>query len=227
MEFLKRFKKNFRIVHEVQKRNLTYLDEGALMDLYATVNGIEKNGIMGEIVEAGCALGGSSIVLATAKSPNRGLYIFDVFGMIPKPGDKDGEDVLNRYKIIKEGRSEGINGTEYYGYQENLLDKVKSNFKAFNLDVEKNNIQLVKGLYQDTLASINFTIAVAHIDCDWYESVNTCLIKIVPYLAKGGVLIIDDYYVWSGCKKAVDEYFYSKENEFEFVNKSRLHIIKK
>jgi hypothetical protein len=33
-----------------------------------------------------------------------------------------------------------------------------------------------------------------------------------PKLVKGGVLIIDDYGHWKGCKKAVDEYFH-KINE--------------
>jgi hypothetical protein len=30
---------------------------------------------------------------------------------------------------------------------------------------------------------------------------------LYPKLVKGGILIIDDYGHWEGCKKAVDEYF--------------------
>lgn len=30
---------------------------------------------------------------------------------------------------------------------------------------------------------------------------------IVPKLSIGGAIVIDDYYDWSGCRKAVDEYF--------------------
>jgi asparagine synthase (glutamine-hydrolysing) len=41
------------------------------------------------------------------------------------------------------------------------------------------------------------------------------------------VLIIDDYYTWSGCRKAVDDYFADKKDGFGFCNKSRLHIIRK
>jgi len=40
-------------------------------------------------------------------------------------------------------------------------------------------------------------------------------------------LIIDDYYCWSGCKKAVDEYFADKKSKFFFKKYERLHIIRK
>ena len=32
-------------------------------------------------------------------------------------------------------------------------------------------------------------VALAHLDCDWYASVLTCLENIVPRLAPGGVLV--------------------------------------
>ncbi len=70
-------------------------------------------------------------------------------------------------------------------------------------------------------------MAFAHIDCDWYESVKVCLERIEPKLVGGGILIIDDYYTWSGCKKAVDSYFRYRRDEFHFVKQGRLHIIKK
>ena len=62
----------------------------------------------------------------------------------------------------------------------------------------------------------------------WYESVLTCLQRIEPYLVTGGTLVIDDYYHWSGCKKAVDEYFTEKaKGHYQFVHKNRLHIVKR
>lgn len=211
---------------EVQKKNLTYLNRGALIDLHEAISLIEKKRIIGEIIETGCALGGSSIVIAKAKNQNRAFYIYDVFGMIPSPGEKDGEDVLERYNAIKQGKSVGINGEKYYGYQKNLFEQVKSNFQEFNIEVGENNIHLVKGLYQDTL-KVNYKVAFAHIDCDWYDSVMVCLKQIEPNLSKGGILVIDDYYFWSGCAKAVDDYFSDKRKEFKFERKNRLHIIKK
>ena len=85
---------------------------------------------------------------------------------------------------------------------------------------------MVKGLYSDTL-KIDSPVSLAHIDCDWFDSVMTCLERIAPRLVKGGALVIDDYDNWSGCKSAVDLYFNDRKAEFDFVRKSRLHIVKR
>jgi asparagine synthase (glutamine-hydrolysing) len=70
-------------------------------------------------------------------------------------------------------------------------------------------------------------VALAHLDGDWYESIMTCLQRIEPHLVPRGVLVIDDYDTWSGCRKAIDEYFLDKKHQYDFVRRSRLHIIKK
>lgn len=232
MGFLKKiFGKNItpsnipNIILDVRDNNITYLDEEALLDLSNVITQIENNRVEGVLIETGCALGGSSIVIAAAKKKDRKFLVYDIFGMIPSPSNRDGNDVLERYKVIKEGNSAGLKGETYYGYQDNLLNKVKANFKDYKLDIDKNNVKLIEGLYQDTL-KIDFSVAMAHIDCDWYDSVMTCLNQIVPQLAVGGILIIDDYYVWSGCTKAVDEYFLNIRDKFVFTKKSRLHITK-
>ena len=49
-------------------------------------------------------------------------------------------------------------------------------------------------------------IAVLRLDTDWYESTMHEMVYLYPILVKGGVIIIDDYGHWKGCKKAVDEY---------------------
>lgn len=119
----------------------------------------------------------------------------------------------------------GISGDQYYGYIDNLLEVVTENFKSFGLKLDENSISLVPSLYQDTL-KIHEPVSLAHIDYDWYESVFLSLHEIVPHLVKGGTLIIDDYDAYSGCKKAVDEYFDDRHDEFTFIRNSRLHIVK-
>ena len=216
----------FAIVNAVMADALTYLEEAALEDLHGQVRRIEEQAIPGLIIEAGCALGGSAIVLASAKSQLRQLNVYDVFGVIPAPSERDGQDVLDRYQVIISGKSEGIAGQKYYGYEENLFDKVTRSFAHHGLPIEANNVRLIKGLFQDTL-HINEPVALAHVDGDWYESVTVCLQRIAPHLSPGGVLVIDDYGAWSGCRQAVDEYFRDKSGDFEFVQRSRLHIVRK
>lgn len=213
-------------VRKVQEHKLSYLGEAALSDLFRVVQDIEKKKVPGILIETGCALGGSGIVIASAKHRSRVFFIYDVFGMIPPPSDKDGKDIHSRYQVIVEGKSEGINGDAYYGYEPNLLEKVSLTFEMFRLKPVTNNIHLIQGLYEDTL-HITSPVAFAHIDCDWYDSVMTCLQRIEPWLSSGGIMIIDDYYAWSGCKRAVDEYFANRQDQYSFVHKSRLHIIKR
>jgi asparagine synthase (glutamine-hydrolysing) len=215
-----------RVVDQITKEGLTYLDIGALCDLVEVVLANERYGIEGTIVEAGCARGGSALAIASAKAANRPFFVYDVFGMIPAPSKKDGIDVHERYRAIASGQAAGIGGNPYYGYENDLYKKVAQSFVDYGFDLNASNIHLVKGLYRDTM-KIDSPVALAHIDCDWYESVRVCLDQVVPNLVRGGTIIVDDYYVWSGCRKAVDEYFQEKRaSGYRFVRKTRLHIVR-
>jgi asparagine synthase (glutamine-hydrolysing) len=213
-----------QIVRAVKTDSLTYLDIAALKDLFDAVRELEARALEGVLIEAGCALGGSAIVMATAKSTTRALYVYDVFGMIPAPSEEDGPDVHARYKVIRDGRSEGLGGKQYYGYQPDLLGVVKQNFHRHRVAIDANNVHLVQGLFEETL-DVRSPVALAHVDCDWYRPVMTCLQRIEPRIIPGGRLVIDDYGAWSGCRKAVDEYFLDKRNRYDFVKRSRLHVI--
>jgi len=190
------------------------------------VHHAESTEISGVILEAGTALGGSAIVMASAKHPQRPMFVFDAFETIPPPSERDDSDAHQRYALIQSGKARGIKGSPYYGYHPNLVEQVEHNFSKFGYPLGRHNIYLAKGYYSNTLR-LDQPVAVAHLDCDWYHSVRTCLERIVPYLAVGGTLIIDDYQHWSGCRRAIDDYFASRTTGFKFVMKSRLHIIRR
>ena len=214
------------IIQSVREKRLTYLSKNALRDLYDRVTQLEQRNIPGALIETGCALGGSAIVMAAAKSRSRPFYVYDAFGMIPPPSEADGQDVQDRFEEIQGGQSKGIDGDPYYGYEDDLYTKVLSHFEDAGYVVAENNIHLIKGLFEETLR-VDEPVALAHIDGDWYSSVMTSLQQIEPHLVEGGVLVIDDYDAWSGCRKAVDEYFELRKSQYKFQYKSRLHIVKK
>jgi asparagine synthase (glutamine-hydrolysing) len=214
-----------RVVRTVGEESLTYLSESALHDLYRQVRRVEEAGMDGILVEAGCALGGSAIVIATAKERERPFFVYDTFGMIPPPSERDGADVHARYETIASGQSRGIGGHKYYGYEDDLRGKVTASFRRHHVPVEENNVHLVQGLFQETM-HVTGPVALAHIDGDWFESVMTCLQRLEPHLVPGGVLVIDDYDDWSGCRDAVDEYFRDRRASYDFVHRSRLHIVR-
>ncbi len=201
------------LILALRRENLTYLTTDRLASIVETWREIEKQGLEGIAIEAGCALGGSSILIARSKAPARKFYVHDVFEMIPPPGEKDGEDVKQRYETIAHGEARGLGGEKYYGYEENLIEKVRANLARHGVTEAGQSVFLVKGLVQDTLLG-DEPVVFAHIDVDWYDPVMTCLQRIIPRLTVGGSLILDDYHAWSGCRKATDEYFAGKSEEF-------------
>jgi predicted O-methyltransferase YrrM len=211
------------IVRRVKKQRLTYLSVGALNDLFEAAVAADEQDRPGVFVEAGCALGGSAIVMARAKDVARPLLVYDVFGMIPAPTSADGGDVHERYETITSGEAKGLGGDAYYGYEPDLKAKVREAFESFRLPLAENSISLVEGLFEDTLVGDD-PVALAHIDGDWYESVRTCLEEIGPRLVPGALMVIDDYDMWSGCRRAVDEFLAGHPESFRTVRRQRLQI---
>ena len=196
----------------------------ALLELYEAVAWADHRAVPGIILEAGSARGGSGVVLAAARRRARPVYLYDTFAGIPPPGDMDGQQAMSRFQDIQAGRASGVRKQAYYGYESNLIESVRRSFAAYSLPVERSQVHLVPGLYQDTLHPPD-RVALAHLDCDWYESVKVCLERIVPCLAQGGRIVVDDYDYWAGCRRAVDEFFAGRMNEFEFIKRRRLHVI--
>ena len=82
----------------------------------------------------------------------------------------------------------------------------------------KKKFKFIVGDVLKTLKKIHQKrISLLRLDTDWYES-KIELNLLYPKLSKGGILIIDDYNTWNGCKKAVDEYFKNKKISF-FINR--------
>jgi asparagine synthase (glutamine-hydrolysing) len=125
--------------------------------------------------------------------------------MIPPPGENDDADVHDRYKVIASGRSKGLKGNRYYGYESDLYKRVQGNFAGAGLDLEGDHIEMIAGKVEDTLV-VDEPVALAHVDVDWYDPVMTCLERVAPRLVTGGVIVLDDYFDWSGCRKATDDF---------------------
>jgi hypothetical protein len=211
-------------IARTRAEHLTYLKREHLRDLAAIVLEIEDRRLPGLVVEAGTARGGSAIVMAAAKSAERPMKVYDVFGMIPPPTERDGPDVHRRYEAIVGGEAKGVGGDTYYGYRDDLYAEVTDSFARLGVPVDEHNVELVQGLFEDTI-DLDEPVAFAHLDGDWYESTMTCLTRIAPLIVPGGRIVLDDYYAWSGCRTAVDEYF-SDRAEFRLERKAKLHVIR-
>lgn len=213
-----------RVLLHVTSRRLTMIRVPALIEMCGIVADLKERGVEGSFLETGTAMGGSAILLTALKEPDRELAVYDVFGQIPPPTEADGEDVHQRYDTIVKGEAKGPGGSDYYGYQDDLLGKVAAAFTSAGYPVEDNQVRLVQGLFEDTLTP-DGPVAFAHLDGDWYESTMVSLERVVPHLSVGGVLLVDDYHSWSGCARAVDEFF-AERADFERVDGTRLRLVR-
>jgi asparagine synthase (glutamine-hydrolysing) len=169
------------------------------------IRDVNERGVPGDFLEAGVALGGSAIIMAGQMGSSRSFHGYDVFGQIPPPSDADDADAHARYDVIQKGESEGLGDDKYYGYVDDLYDHVVEAFQRHGLEVDGERIALHRGVFEDTLRP-GRAVALVHLDCDWYESVQVCLERVAPQLSEGGYVVVDDYNSYGGCARAVDEY---------------------
>ena len=195
------------VAREVRRQHLTFLSEAKFLSMRDVIRQLKRKGVPGDFIEYGIALGGSAIYLSSETDERRRFRGYDVFGMIPAPGEQDDERSRVRYEVIRSGRSEGIGGDIYYGYQENLFDRVCETFKLFGYRVDGTKIVLHRGLFEDTVwFAPGDQVALAHLDCDWYDPVKLCLERTAEVLSPGGFMILDDYNDYVGCRKAADQF---------------------
>ena len=160
-------------------------------------------GVPGSLVECGVWRGGSSGIMGTAaREAGRFLHLFDSFEGLPEPGALDGDEAVQYSGGKASGELAPI------GKCDATLDTVKGVlFERFGLDPQ--GVRFHVGWFQNTVPrdAVNLgPIAVLRLDGDWYESTKVCLEHLYPALSARGVLILDDYYCWEGCRKAAEEY---------------------
>lgn len=78
-----------------------------------------------------------------------------------------------------------------------------------------NNIELLKGTFEEITPRFTKPIAVLHLDGDLYESYLTCLKNLYSNIISGGAIIFDEYYShkYPGARAAIDEFFNTRKSE--------------
>jgi asparagine synthase (glutamine-hydrolysing) len=185
------------VVRAVVDRRLTYLTWPRLHSLQRACREIAE--VPGDVVECGVGLGGSGVVLASLAG--RPYHGYDVFGMVPPPGISDSFDAHARYRQITGGRVRGPGGDPYFGYRRDLLGRVTETFSSFGL----RDVTLHQGQFADTLRP-TAPVALAHVDCEWHDSVALALERLEPWLGPGAIVIVDDYFAFNGVRAATDAF---------------------
>lgn len=179
-----------------------------MYSLYSSVRYVLEKGLEGDFVECGVWRGGSAMMiakmLASRNITERKIYLYDTFEGMSAPTDMDVTQDGERAGALLQS---GINDKENSVWCLAGIDDVKQNMARTGYAQEQ--IVFVAGKVEDTLPAQVPTgkIALLRLDTDWYESTKHELEILFPLLVDHGILLIDDYGHWKGCRKAVDEYF--------------------
>jgi O-methyltransferase len=175
--------------------------------IYALARAVEyvcARDIPGALVECGVWRGGSMMAVALTLQrlgvTDRELYLFDTFSGMTAPSDADVTSTGARATdlLATEGRD-----TDLWAIAP--LEQVREAVLGTGYPAER--IHFVEGPVEVTVpANTPDGIALLRLDTDWYESTKHELVHLYPRLARGGVLILDDYGHWQGARRAVDEY---------------------
>jgi hypothetical protein len=175
---------------------------GSLVD---AVRHISQSGIPGAIVECGVWRGGSMMAAALALQEAgdlRDLYLFDTYAGMTEPTE---HDVDHRGGAAGDLYRETL-ADDHSQWCFASLEDVTTNLTSTAYPPQK--CHFIKGDVLETIpAAAPDQIAILRLDTDWYESTRHELTHLFPRLAPGGILIVDDYGHWNGCRQAVDEYF--------------------
>lgn len=179
--------------------------------LFNAIQYLVRAGVEGDILECGVWRGGSMMLAALALKQlddvSRRLWLFDTFEGMTEPTAHDIDFQGSNAKHTL--RQRGIASFDKWCLAP--LEEVRRNMSATSYPEDL--VEYVVGSVENTIPSCApQRIALLRLDTDWYESTRHELEHLYPRLASGGVLIIDDYGHWRGCRKAVDEFFASQQH---------------
>lgn len=162
----------------------SYCDNLRLVDRFKDVEG--------SIVECGVWRGGMIAGIARVLGPDRSYYLFDSFEGLPKAKAIDGE---------KSVCWQAGNDVQNCRTEERFAHEAMRRAGAARVHV-------LKGWFDQTLKTFprNERIAVLRLDADWYSSTAECLNNLYSRVVTGGVIIVDDYFAWDGCARAIHEF---------------------
>ncbi|MDE0805161.1 MAG: class I SAM-dependent methyltransferase [Acidimicrobiales bacterium] len=181
-------------------------------------------GVPGAFAECGVWKGGSVLAIIRKLQANgvddRDVYLYDTFEGMTEPGEADtsrfGESAL---ALWNRARSEGRKPWQWFFDEESFrFDLVRDAVLGTGYPAER--IHFVEGMVEDTIpAQVPDSLALLRLDTDWYESTRHEMEHLYPLLSDGGVLLIDDYGHWDGCRKAIDEYFSSPDRRLPLLQR--------
>jgi O-methyltransferase len=158
--------------------------------LQEAVETVLREEIPGDLIETGALRGGACIlmrgILAAWQDTQRKVWVADSFEGFPP-------ETMAAF------------GLESKPIPNASLADVQDNFRRYGLLDEQ--VMFLPGWFKDTLPAAPIEeLAVLRLDGDFYEATRESLDWLYPKVSSGGFVIIDDYYAFEDCRRAVREY---------------------
>lgn len=192
------------ILDSLRNSNMINVEQG--INIYHLLSRVLLLKIPGDVVELGCWMGNTSIILQRTLNQyfsEKRLHVYDSFEGLPARQEQDG--------FAGQGK----------GWMKISVDALIYNFT--NIHCVKPLPVIHKGWFEDILPTeLPEQISFAHFDGDLYSSVKTSLKYVYPRLSEGAVVVIDDYYsqnVHSNVQVLLNHNSYSKASN----RKIKLH----
>lgn len=187
LEILERCKEFTLTSHERQLQTLS------------SIVHIIKNNIKGDIVEIGVWRGGTIMImlykLMQLGVTDRDIHLYDTFTGMTESSDLDkhnGQYAKDMWWVKCDA-----------GFEDVLTNITSVGYPMDKIHFHVGDIRQVK------LEDVPKTIGLLRLDNDWYELYKFELPIFVPRVPVNGIVTIDDYKWWDGCRTAVDEYIAS------------------
>jgi hypothetical protein len=179
------------------KTHKTRLDK--ILNHYELIKKIIK--VKGDIVELGVFKGISLIRIAQIRDTlkiKKKIYAFDTFKAFPESKKSNFYD-SNFPKIFTQ--------TAGYPIVKKKLEDILKKKKLMNIKLIEGNIFESLDIFQKK----KIRISLLHLDLDLEEATLFALTKLFKCVCKGGIIILDDYKIHTGIKRAVDNFLKNKK----------------
>jgi hypothetical protein len=153
--------------------------------------------VPGDVVETGIWRGGA-LMLAAAIFKEQGVKDRKIWGH----DSFEGLPPVNKEAFPADTAQYDISQYKALSVTQDLVHQLFENW-----NVPMDDVNLVKGWFKDTLKNPEVQqVAALWLDGDYYESTIQALEALEPRVSDNGIIVIDDYEAFPGCKQAVDEY---------------------
>jgi macrocin-O-methyltransferase TylF-like protien len=167
-------------------QGLTMIGLRRLDDLQACVEAVVRDGVPGDLIEAGAWRGGASMLMRAT---------------LDSLGERRTVLAADSFQGFPAGAPDELDSFDFLAVP---VDEVRESFARLGLDA---GVEFVSGFFEESLAGLSGRPwSLLRIDADTYEPTRAALDALYPGLAPGGYVVLDDYGSFEGCRRAVDEF---------------------